>query len=166
MVLNDSTWDPYTFNTSLAEFADTLNPSGIRTFPTTLSDFSSRGGKLITYHGQQDQQITSFQSARLYNHLARGMSASSSDLDSFYRFFRISGMGHCIGGPGAWAFGQYGGAPNTGLAFEPEGNVLSAIVEWVENGRAPETVLGTKFVGDEAGKGVVFQRRHCRYVWV
>lgn len=143
--------------------ADEINPSNIRTFPTTLSPFAEKGGKLINYHGGQDQQITSFETVRFYNHLARGMSASSADLDKFYRFFRISGMGHCNSGPGAWVFGQAGGAPSTGIDFEPEGNVLAAMVAWVEKGHAPDTMMGTKFVNDDPKQGIAFQRRHCRY---
>jgi feruloyl esterase len=163
VLLNDSTWDASTFNLSTAMLADKINPSNIRTFPTTLAPFSETGGKLITFHGGQDQQISSFQGVRFYNHLERGMSATSSSLDDFFRFFRISGMFHCSSGPGAWAFGQGGGAPANGIGFEPEGNVLAAMVDWVENGRAPEVILGTKFNDDVVGKGIALQRRHCRY---
>ncbi|KAF2639500.1 putative feruloyl esterase B precursor [Massarina eburnea CBS 473.64] len=163
VLLNDSTWDASTFNISTAMLADQINPSNIRTFPTTLAPFASVGGKLITFHGGQDQQITSFQGARFYNNLARGMSVSSASLDEFYRFFRISGMFHCGSGPGAWVFGQAGAASAAGIPFEAENNVLAAIVDWVEKGKAPEGILGTKFVDDTVAKGVSFQRRHCRY---
>lgn len=163
VLLNDSAWDPATFDLKKAELADTVNPSGIRTFPTSLASFAEAGGKLITYHGSQDQQISSFQGTRFYEHLARGMNATSEELDAFYRFFRISGMFHCNSGPGAWAFGQSGGAPAAGVEFEREGNVLKAMVEWVENGVAPETITGTKFVDDVVGKGIQIQRKHCKF---
>ncbi|PVI01103.1 tannase and feruloyl esterase [Periconia macrospinosa] len=162
-LLNDSTWDPATFDLSAAVLANKINPSGIRTFPTSLARFKEKGGKLIMYHGGQDHQITSFQGVRFYEHLAQGMNADSGALDEFYRFFRISGMFHCNSGPGAWAFGQGGGAPSAGVEFEREGNVLRAIVDWVENGVAPDTITGTKFVDDVVAKGVQFKRRHCRY---
>lgn len=87
------------------------------------------------------------------------MGLPSSDLDDFYRFFRISGMGaylfpslahllikaegHCGGGVGAHMIGQTG-AEST--ALDPQNNVLMRMVEWVENGNAPETVTGTKYV--------------------
>lgn len=162
VVLNDSAWDQFTFNATYATLADDVNPSNIRTWPTTLEPFKSRGGKLLTFHGQQDQQISSFQSPRLYDHLARGMSATTNDLDEFYRFFRISGMQHCFTGPGAWVFGQWGGGPAAGIEFDPEVNILAALVEWVEKDKAPDVITGTKFVNDDPTQGIAFQRKHCR----
>ena len=49
-----------------------------------------------------------------------------------------------------------------GVPLEGTNNVLAALVAWVENGTAPETVEGTKFVNDTVGMGVAFRRRHCR----
>jgi feruloyl esterase len=71
-------------------------------------------------------------------------------------------MGHCSTGPGAWVIGQ-GGSGSAAGNFSRESNVLAAMVAWVENGTAPETVVGTKFVNDTARLGIQFQRRHCRY---
>ncbi|CAI6229963.1 unnamed protein product [Periconia digitata] len=163
VLLSDPSWDPATFNTAMAVLADTINPADIRTFPTSLAPFKAKEGKLIMYHGLQDQQITSFQSTRFYEHLARGMNATSSSLDEFYRFFKISGMFHCNSGPGAWTFGQGGGASAAGVGFERESNVLRAMVEWVEGGVPPETITGTKFVDDDADKGIFMEKKHCRY---
>ncbi|KAF2101984.1 tannase and feruloyl esterase [Rhizodiscina lignyota] len=163
VLLNDSTWDQFTFNLADAMLADEINPSDIRTWPSTLAPFAERGGKIITYHGQQDNQISCFNSNRFYNHLSTGMSASSRDMDSFYRFFRISGMFHCNTGPGAWVFGQSGNAPSAGIGFHPKSNALAALVDWVENGNAPITMEGTKFVNDDPKQGVMFRRKHCRY---
>jgi feruloyl esterase len=72
-------------------------------------------------------------------------------------------MFHCNSGPGAWVIGQGGGASAGGIGFETEGNVLAAMVDWVENGKGPEMVEGTKFVNDTARLGIAFRRRHCRY---
>lgn len=47
------------------------------------------------------QIITSENSPRYYNHVSETMGLPSSSLDDFYRFFRISGTGHCLEGPGA-----------------------------------------------------------------
>lgn len=88
--------------------------------------------------------------------------ASFEALDVFFRLFRIPGMFHCNSGPGAWVLGQGGGAPATGIAFVPEQNVLAALVAWVEEGKAPETIGGVKFVDDIVGRGVAIERRHCR----
>ena len=63
-----------------------------------------------------------------------------------------------------WVYGQSGAAAAAGIGFEPESNVLAALVNWVENETAPSTILGTKFVNDTPALGIDFQRRHCRYV--
>lgn len=117
---------------------------------------------MISYHGGQDNQITSFNTERFYNYLSRSMKASSSEIDEFFRFFRISGMFHCNTGPGAWVIGQGGGAAAAGVPFESANNVLAALVEWVEEGVPPDTMKGTKFLNDTVALGVSFQRRHCR----
>ncbi|KAK5256789.1 tannase [Cryomyces antarcticus] len=116
----------------------------------------------VHYHGLQDFLISSDNSPRYYNHVSTTMGLPSSDLDEFYRFFRISGMGHCYGGPGAWQIGQrtIGAAGNP---MNAQNNILLRMVEWVENGAAPETVTGTKFVNDTASLGVQFIRNHCKY---
>lgn len=142
--------------------AEALNPSNIRTWPNNLSAFRNSGGKIISFHGGQDNQITSFNTERFYNHLSRGMHASPRELDDFIRFFRISGMFHCNSGPGAWVIGQGGGDSAAGVPFKCANNVLAALVDWVEGGLAPDTIEGTKFVNDNVTLGLSFQRRHCR----
>lgn len=90
-----------------------------------------------------DAIITSENSPVYYNLVSRTMGLNSSALDDFYRFFRISGMGHCQGGGGAHFIGNQLASVST---MDPQNNVLLRIVDWVENGNAPETVTGTKFV--------------------
>jgi feruloyl esterase len=161
-VYNNPNWDPATYTLADAEFAANLNPATICTWPSSLSAFQKRGGKVVMFHGSQDNQITSFNSPRFYKHLAEGMGYTSEQMDEFFRLFRISGMFHCNGGPGAWVVGQQGGPAAQGR-FDRESNVLAAVVDWVEQGRAPDTMTGTKFVNDSAALGVSFQRRHCRW---
>jgi feruloyl esterase len=161
-VYSNPKWDPSTFTVQDAAVAENLNPSNIRTWPKDLSTFRNASGKIIAYHGGQDNQITSFNTERFYGHLSTGMQACPAELDEFFRFFRISGMFHCNSGPGAWVIGQGGGASVAGVSFERANNVLAALVDWVENGIAPETIEGTKFVDDNVAMGPAFQRRHCR----
>jgi feruloyl esterase len=163
-VIYDPTWNASTFSARDAAYADHRNPANIRTWPNSLSRFQRRGGKLLSYHGQQDNQISSFNTPRFYEHLRHGMGdLAYTDMDAFFRFFRMSGMNHCSGGPGAWVLGQGGNAAAAGVPFDPQHNVLAAIVEWVERGNAPETITGTKFADDNVSHGVAFERRHCRY---
>lgn len=163
-VVYNPSWDPAEFDIHDAKVADDLNPQNIRTWPNDLSNYEKRGGKIITFHGQQDGKITSFNTERFYNHLATAMNMTSSELDNFFRYFRISGMSHCSSGPGAWAFGQ-GGSPSPAMTpFNGNENILAALVAWVEHGVAPETITGTKYVDDNPELGISFQRSHCRFV--
>ncbi|KIV99408.1 uncharacterized protein PV09_08947 [Verruconis gallopava] len=161
----DPQWDPAMYTTDDARKAQKLNPFDIRTYPShhDLIEFRKKGGKLLVYHGMQDQQITGHNTARWFDYM-QSQGASMDDLDEWARYFRISGLLHCSGGPGAWMVGQTGGS----VGFEPKKNVLAAIVSWVEEGAAPEELEGTKlFEGLPFGGGgsprVEFTRRHCRY---
>lgn len=168
VVYSDPSWNASTFSVRDVAAAQALNPADIQTWPSydALTPFWSRGGKILSYHGQQDNQITSFNTERFYDYLAGGLAqsnqSSNSTLDDCFRFFRISGMFHCNTGPGAWVVGQGGGSSAEGLPFDPQRNVLAAVVSWIENGTAPETIEGTKFVGDDSSLGESFRRRHCR----
>ncbi|KAI1499943.1 Tannase/feruloyl esterase [Biscogniauxia marginata] len=162
-VLEDPTWDPSTYTINDAQIVADKDPGGIRTWPSSLAAFEARGGKILTYHGLQDQQITSFNSIRLYEHLSSGMGYTSEQMDAFYRLFRVPGMSHCSGGPGAWVLGQGGSSAAEGIGFDGDQNVLAALVNWVEKDAAPEIVTGTKFADDSTSEGVAYKHRHCRY---
>lgn len=161
VVYNDPSWDPATLGLKDWTAASELNPFNTETWEGDLSRVRDRGAKILHYHGLQDPAISSGNSARYYNHVSRTMGLSSDELDDFYRYFRISGLAHCTGGPGATFIGNKGA---TVASYEPEGNVLSAIVRWVEEGIAPDSILGTRYVNGTKSSGeIAFQRRHCKY---
>lgn len=173
-VYNDPSFDASTLNPTDWSHAWALNAGTVNTWSGDLSAFRDRGAKMLHYHGQADGIITPLNSERYYDFVSRTMSAPSAELDDFYRFFRISGMGHCGGGQGAVNIGNV--AAGVGASLEPRDNVLMAMVKWVEEGVAPETVTGAKFVGGEddaagaaaepvtgAVKEVEYTRDHCRY---
>lgn len=94
------------------------------------------------------------------------MNMPPSELDNFYRFFRVSGLGHCRNGVGPWAIGQHLAGAGGGLdeeSLDPDKNIIMAMVMWAEQGIAPESVLGTKYINDTKTLGVKSSRRHCRY---
>jgi feruloyl esterase len=161
VVYNDPSWNASTYDFNDARAAEKLNPGDIRTYPSSLPGFERRGGKLLMYHGQQDHQITALNTNRFYENLRGGR--SYTDMDEWARFFRISGMFHCSSGPGAWVFGQGGNVAQTGVAYDEQHNILKAMVNWVEGGVAPNSIVGTKFVNDTVALGVDFTRRHCKF---
>ncbi|PPQ72872.1 hypothetical protein CVT24_001546 [Panaeolus cyanescens] len=154
-IFNDSTHNFQNFSRADIEFSDTINPGGISTWNGDLSLFRNRGGKFITYHGRRDQLIASGNSKRMYDLISDTMQLPT--LDSFYRLFLVPGMNHCFGGPGASAFGQAGIASNA--VNDTRHNVLLAMVDWVEKGRAPDTIIGTT-IGPASN---ATHRVHCRY---
>lgn len=144
-IYNNPNWSASTLSVQDYAYAHAKNPSNIETWNGDLSAFKNKGGKVLHYHGLADPIITSENSPRWYNHVSNTMGLPSKDLDEFYRFFRIPGMGHCNGGDGAWGIGQRSTLTD-GTAQTPQNNVLLRIVDWVENGNAPETVTGYKYV--------------------
>lgn len=162
-VWNDSSWNPYNLNQTdyaQADSEDVLH-GNVSTFSGDLSAFEASGGKMIMYHGLADPLVTGANSQRYYLKVAQAMGLDYTAIDPFMRFFRISGMAHCgiggIAGAGAWMFGQ-------SLAASPgEDNIVDIMVNWVEQGTAPDTITGTKFYNDVPSAGVEFNRSHCRF---
>ncbi|KAJ7695354.1 tannase and feruloyl esterase [Mycena rosella] len=149
-VLNTSDFDFSEYGPQHGRLMDDINPGGIATFDGDFSAFRDRGGKFLTYHGRGDPLIPSGNSKRVYDLVARTLGPAS--LDAFYRLFLVPGMGHCKDGPGAARFGQLGGQNAVNASAH---NVLLALVDWVEGGMAPDTIIGT------AEDGAT--RVHCRY---
>jgi feruloyl esterase len=102
-----------------------------------LSRFAARGGKLILFHGWEDGLITPTDSIDYYQRIT----AQGRDRSGFARLFMAPGTQHCAGGPGPSLFGQLADVP-----MEPgatAGNdLLLALDRWVEQGAAPDVVIG------------------------
>lgn len=86
-----------------------------------LSAFKQAGGKLVTWHGLADQLIFPKGTEKYY----KEVETLDPSVRDFYRLFLAPGVQHCKGGDGA-------------IPVDP----LELIVNWVEKGVAPETLLG------------------------
>lgn len=159
-VYNDSSYDTSRLGPEEWEYAIQNDPSGVRTWSGDLSGVEAAGAKVLHYHGLEDVLISSASSAAYYDMVARTMGISGDDLDEFYRYFRISGMGHCSAGTGATAIGN---GRDAGGIEDPSENVLMAMVQWVEEGVAPESVIGSKLSDDKEDPEVEYKRSHCKY---
>ena len=89
--------------------------------PTDLGTLKQRGAKVMVYHGVSDAIFSVDDTTAWYEGLR---SANGGDASNFARFYRVPGMSHCGQGPSTDQF-----------------DMLSALVDWVENGKAPDTVL-------------------------
>lgn len=109
-----------------------------------LDVFRRHGGKLLTFVGGNDQLIMPRGVINYYRQMASPGNGGNPDFESlqaFYRLFRAPGVGHCGGGSGP----------------QPQ-NLFDALVNWVENGVAPEQILGRITTG-----GVTRTRPLCPY---
>src|ERR1017187_2321638 len=127
---------------------DAINPD--------LSRFAARGGKLILYHGWNDAAISPLNTIAYYQSVQRQL--GEQKVESFARLYMVPGMEHCIGGPGASAFGQAGIETSKG----PKYGLFDSLQSWVEKGSLTEDVIATKFPPAEAGKAVI-TRPLCAY---
>jgi hypothetical protein len=95
-----------------------------------LRSFAQAGRKLIIWHGWADQH---FPAANTLAYRAAVREALGDELtDKFLRTFLIPGMGHCGGGDG----------PN-------KTDVVTAIMNWVEGGEAPEKLIVNRIEGNK-----------------
>ena len=162
-VYNDSSFDPTTIGQADYAKADSLDElhGHVSSFSGDLSGFKASGGKMIMYHGMADPLVSGGNSQRYYLKVAKQLGLDNTGLDPFMRLFRISGMAHCgvggISGAGAWMFGQ------SAQASIGSDNVIMNMVDWVENGKAPETLTGTKYFYDIQSLGLQYERAHCRF---
>lgn len=159
----NASWQPHVYDQneairSLKGAPDELQPLG-----ADLKAFRDHGGKILHWHGSADPYISVLNSDNYYDFVLNTTSAgNASDIDAFYRYFRISGSEYCTGGgAGAYYVGQDGRAKPDKPG--PEGNVLLTLVDWVENDRAPDVLKGVRWVDDKPEVGVELARNHCRY---
>ena len=102
-----------------------------------LDIFKDHGGKLLTFVGGADQLIQPGGVIHYYRQMAALYGINSNvpgipnvpnftNVQGFYRLFRAPGVAHCGGGVGP----------------QPQ-NLFGALVNWVENGVAPDTILAS-----------------------
>jgi tannase/feruloyl esterase len=107
-----------------------------------LSGFRDRGGKTIIWHGGADPLITAAGTIDYYTRVQQRMGGAKQTSD-FARFYLAPGVGHCAGGPGP----------------QPTG-VLDAVISWVEDGKAPDTLSAVR--RDQSG-AITRSRPLCQY---
>jgi hypothetical protein len=123
-------WQTLTYGNYLAFFRDTVERVGplMASDDPDLAAFRDAGGKLVLWHGWNDQLIAAEGTVDYYDRVARELGGYERTQD-FARLFMAPGVAHCAGGTGP----------------QPQ-NIFQAVVDWVEQGKAPERVLASKAI--------------------
>ena len=137
----DANWDFQQFDAARdVPLVEALVPGASFTNPN-LDAFRRRGGKLISYHGLTDQIVPAQSTIDYYQLVERFMGPNATR--EFYRLYLPPGVDHCRGGVGTDNFGTvYDELPNP----DAKHDMLTAIVEWVEQGKAPDTLIASKMI--------------------
>ena len=106
-----------------------------------LKPLFAHGGKLLQYHGWADPGIPPRSSVNYYKSVLEAM-GGKAEVNDNYRLFMVPGMGHCGGGDGTSTF-----------------DMVSAIDQWVVEGKAPDQIMASKVVSS----AVVRTRPLCPY---
>jgi len=108
--------------TTIRQLLDTTNPD--------LSAFHAAGGRMVTYFGWADTALNPLMGIGYYEDVMATMGETAADT---YRFFTVPGMFHCRGGVGPDRI-----------------DAMSALIDWVEGGQAPERMVAESGSGDDS----------------
>jgi Tannase and feruloyl esterase len=161
MVFDDFSWTPASVIAAQnLRQADQRVGAILNDIDPDLRAFRLHGGKLIEFEGWSDSAIPPQLEIDYFRALERKMGAGATQ--RFYRLYMVPGMGHCFGGRGANAFGQFYpfNGPNPS---DPADDILSALDSWVVNGMAPHELVATKYRNDNPAQGIIFQRPLCPF---
>ena len=141
-LFKDPNWDPMklNFDKDIAR-ADDLDNGLNNAINPDLAPYFKHNGKLLMYHGWNDQLIAPENSINYYNSVAKKLGGVSK-IDNNMRLFMVPGMTHCQGGDG----------PNT---FD----AISALEQWVEQNKAPATMEATHSTAGQVDR----TRPLCKY---
>ena len=124
-----------------------------------LQAFKAHHGKLLQYHGWLDGSPSPLLSVEYYRRAESAMGGEKATQD-FYRLFMAPGVMHCGEGPGPNSFGNMLDDSHYG---DPDHDVFAALRVWVEQGKAPASVVATKYTADDPTKPVLMTRPLCPF---
>jgi feruloyl esterase len=130
VVFKDPDWDFKTldFDKTVA-LADEIDKEfQLNAYDANLKPFVERGGKLLMYHGWNDQLIAPANSINYLQSVEAVLGGPARTAQSV-RLFMAPGVAHCAGGAGPSTF-----------------DMLAALEAWVEQKKAPDRILASRIV--------------------
>jgi feruloyl esterase len=125
VVFNDPTWDVARLDLDADVMrARTVSDDVMAMTDPKLAAFGQRGGKLILWHGWADGLITPRNTVSYYENVVA--QAGPSGAADRVRLFMEPGVNHCAGGEGPSSV-----------------DYLSALEQWVEDGKAPGRIIAS-----------------------
>ncbi|MBW6424397.1 tannase/feruloyl esterase family alpha/beta hydrolase [Rhizobium sp. XQZ8] len=91
-----------------------------------LSSFASEGRKILFFHGMSDPWFSANDTIDFFERMKKSTKAKIEP-DDWSKLYLVPGMSHCRGGP-------------AGL---DQFDLLTKLVEWVEGGKSPQSVIAT-----------------------
>ncbi|MBV8838847.1 MAG: tannase/feruloyl esterase family alpha/beta hydrolase [Alphaproteobacteria bacterium] len=158
-------WQSFDFNRDMAA-VDQVLAADLNATSTDLRSFAGNGGKLIMYAGWADPLIPSQYAINYYGALVGAYGGTHfptalQKTQGFARLFMAPGMWHCKDGPGPNSFG--GAIQEPPPSYDAQFDLLTSLTQWVESGKAPVSVIATKYKQDTPQLGVQAQRPICAY---
>jgi feruloyl esterase len=112
---------------------------------TNLTTFAAHGGKLIFYHGDSDPWFSPLDTFNYYKDMATANGGFEA-ISKWSQLYFVPGMGHCGGGQ---ALDQF--------------DLLGAIVNWVEKGTVPSSVIATGKAFPGRSRPMCAYPKHAQY---
>jgi len=136
-------WKDYNINEFYSGKGDLMKSITDAEDPNLTQFLKDRGGKLIVYHGWVDTLIVAEDTLDYFNEMVNAtFNGSLAQASDSARLFLAPGMGHCRGGPGPDSWDK-----------------LAPMVNWVENGIAPDFVTAEHRTNGQVDN----QRPVCAY---
>ena len=104
--------------------ADAKNPD--------LAKFKKRGGKLLMTYGWADSILQPMMGVNYYE---QAVAKNGPGTKSFFRLFMVPGMAHCSGGTGP-----------------DQHDPMTAIINWVEKGQAPDSMRASQVMNNKVAR--------------
>ena len=139
-VFHDAAWDWRKFDYDRDVTRADTNLAAVNASNPDLGAFKARGGKILMYSGWADPVGPPMDAVNYYQRVEE-MMGGRKKTESFFRLFMVPGMAHCRGGPGPNNFGGLSTIASPQNEIDPEHDVLSALVQWVEKGSAPDHII-------------------------